>query len=337
VNRLASFLFAIALTLTWASARASAGSLRYQELQQQFEHLTAGFEGRIGVCALDSGGSACVNGDQRFSLQSVMKLIVGIAAMDSVDHRKLQQDDPVLVRRQNLSLYVQPLAKLVGDSGYRTSIGDLVRRSIVDSDSAAADILIGKLGGPQQVQAFLDKKGIRGVRLDRDEKHLQTEIVGLTWRPEYIDAKALDRAIAAVPVPQRTTAYRRYQADPRDTATPRGMASLLQRLATGQLLSAASTGYLMDVMAQTVTFPDRLKAGVPHRWALGHKTGTSGSWQGVTAATNDVGILRAPDGTPVSIAVFIADSRASSAAKTALMAKIAAATTRQYQHNRAPK
>ena len=31
-------------------------------------------------------------------------------------------------------------------------------------------------------------------------------------------------------------------------------------------------------------------------WILAHKTGNSSAWKGVTAATNDVGILTAPDG-----------------------------------------
>ena len=260
-----------------------------------------------------------------------MKLLVGMAVMDRVDHRAWRLDDQVLVRRQDLSLFVQPLADLVSKQGYRTTVGDLVRRAIVDSDSAAVDVLIGRLGGPQQVQAFLERTGVSGVRLDRDERHLQTEILGLTWRPEYVDPAALDRAIAAVPTEERTAAYRRYQADPRDTATPRGMAEILRRLATGSLLSPASTAHLLDVMTETVTFPDRLKAGVPAGWQLGHKTGTSGSWQDITAATNDVGVLKAPDGGWVSVVVFIRDSRAPSAARAALIASIAAATTARYR------
>jgi beta-lactamase class A len=262
-----------------------------------------------------------------------MKLLVALAVMDRADRRGWSLADEIVVRRQDLSLFVQPLADLVSHQGYKTTVGDLVRRAIVDSDSAAADILIERLGGPPQVQAFLNRSGASGVRIDRDERHLQTEIVGLTWRPEYVDAAVLDKTIAAVPADERTAAYHRYQADPRDTATPRGMAGLLQRLATGALLSPASTRYVLEVMAQTATFPDRLKAGVPRGWALGHKTGTSSTWQGLTAATNDVGVLRAPDGGSVSVVVFIADSRAPSVSRAALMANIAAATTARYRRS----
>jgi beta-lactamase class A len=308
-----------------------AGKLQTDQLQAQFRELARGFDGRVGICEQDGVGTGCVNGDQRFSLQSVMKLLVAMAVMDAVDRRAWDLNERVLVRKNDLSLYVQPIAELVTDAGYATTVGDLMRRAIVDSDSAATDILVGKLGGPAAVQAFLDRCAIAGVRFDRDEKHLQTEILGLEWRPEFVDPAMLDRAIAGVPDKRRDEAYRRYQADARDTATPRAMASLLYALALGKPLSPESTRHLLDVMTQTVTFPDRLQAGVPHRWRLAHKTGTSGSWKGMTAATNDVGILTAPDGEMVSIVVFVGDSREPSSRRAALMARAASLTVADYR------
>ncbi len=322
--------FRIALILAFGFAEIVAGgSLRDRTLQREFERLMNGFDGRVGACALDSRGVACLNGDQRFSLQSVMKLVVCLAVMDAVDRSGWKLTEQILIQRQDLSLYIQPVAELVGTPGFRTTVGHLVQRTIVDSDSAAADILIRKLGGPQRVQEFLDRTGVRGIRIDRDERHLQTEIVGLTWRPEYTHPAELGKAIASVPIRKRTEAYRRYQADVRDTSTPRAMVSLLKELVSGRLLSPSSTRYVLDVMKQTATFPDRLKAGLGPGWTLAHKTGTSGGWRGVTAATNDVGLLRAPDGGWISIAVFIGDSRASSRERAALMANMAA-TIAQY-------
>ena len=67
-----------------------------------------------------------------------------------------------MVRRQDLSLFVQPIAQLVTDSGYRTTVGDLIRRAVVDSDSAATDILIASLGGVTAVQACVDRIGLKG-------------------------------------------------------------------------------------------------------------------------------------------------------------------------------
>jgi beta-lactamase class A len=319
-----------ALMFVCALGVALAGSLDHSALQAEFTRLTDGFDGRVGVCALDATEPVCVGGGQHFSMQSVMKLIVGMAVMDAVDHGQLHLQDAIVVRREDLSLLAQPLAALVGPQGYRTTVGDLVRRAIVDSDSAAADILIAKLGGPRQVEAFLTRKGVYEVRVDRDERHLQTEILGLTWKPEYVDTAVFQEAVDAVPARQRNIAYRRYRSDPRDTATPEDMVTFLQQLATGKLLSASSTNFLLGVMTETTTFPDRLKAGVPKGWTLAHKTGTSGSWRGVTAATNDVGILRAPDGGLVSLVVFVGDSRAPEPARADLMAQIAAAVAAHY-------
>lgn len=322
---------AFTLALAFGGSGAFAGSVDRVGLKEELDRLTAGFNGRVGVAVQDASGSICLRCDERFALQSVIKLFVGIAVMDAADNRGWRLDEQILVRKQDLSLYVQPIAKQVGEHGFRTTVGDLVRGAIVDSDSAATDILIRKLGGPDKVQAVLNAKSLRGVRIDRDERNLQTEIVGLRWRPEYVDAEVLDRAIQGVPKATREAEHRRYLTDPRDTATPRGMAALLQALAEGKLLSSRSTAYLMGVMKETATFPDRLKAGMAAGWTLAHKTGTGGTWNGLTAATNDVGVAIAPDGGLVSLVVFVGDSKAPPEQRAALMAKIAAAAIARYR------
>ncbi|MFZ2960461.1 MAG: class A beta-lactamase [Candidatus Ozemobacteraceae bacterium] len=309
----------------------SAESLQHAKLQKEFARLTRGFDGRVGICVRDSSGVTCVNGGRRFPLQSVMKLLVSIAVLDAVDQRGWKLTDLVVLRKEDLSLAVQPLARLLTEDGFHTTIDDLVRRAIVDSDSAAADFLVARLGGPTVVQSTLDRHRVIGVRFDRDERHLQTEIVGVEWRPEFVDSELLAREDQAVPEARRDAAFRKYQNDPRDTATPRGMAALLQRLAEGKLLSETSTKRLLEIMGQTKTGPDRLKAGVPRGWSLAHKTGTSGTWQGVTAATNDVGILTAPNGKFISVVVFIADSRAEAKNMAKLMADIARVTIENYR------
>jgi beta-lactamase class A len=323
-----AFARAVFLATTTAflvTATAFAAALDAPRLERELDRLANGTHGRIGACVADASTVVCVNGDQRSSLQSVMKLVVAVAALEQVDAGRWRLDEAVTVRREDLSVFVQPIAKLVGPDGYRTNIADLVRRAIVDSDSAATDVLIARLGGVKAVQAVLDRHHVTGVRIDRDERHLQTETSGLGWRPEYVDPDVFDRAREAVPKAKREAAFRKYQADVRDTATPRGMVSLLQALAEGRLLSAESTTHLLRVMTETVTFPDRLKAGLAPGWTLGHKTGSSGGLGGVTVATNDVGVLTAPDGNRLSVAVFVSDSRAEAAERAAVIAGVARA------------
>lgn len=282
-------------------------------------------DGRLGACVGVDGQLACVRGDERFSLQSVMKLFTGVAVLDAVERRGWRLDDKVLIRRQDLGFGHQPIAERVGPEGFETTVGDLVRRSIIDSDNAAVDILAARLGGMKAVQEMLDRKGVRGIRLDRMERDLQTEIIGLRWRPEFADTAVFDAAVRAVPESTRTRAYAAYQKDVRDTATPRSMAGFLLRLHSGKLLTPKSTAFILQAMAECATGADRLTAGLQPGWKLKHKTGSSGSWQGLTVATNDAGLLESPDGRTLAIVGFVGDSRASAEARAAAIAKVAAA------------
>ncbi|MBI4909775.1 MAG: class A beta-lactamase [Acidobacteria bacterium] len=299
-------------------------------LEAELQALTRSFDGRVGACVQDAQGTACVRAGERFSMQSVIKMLVGVAVGDRVDHAGWKWEEPITIYKRDLSLAVQPVAKLVTDAGYKTTIGDLVRRAIIDSDSAAVDILIRRLGGPAKVQEFLTAKGITGIRLDREERQLQTETIGITWRQEFVDPVVLAKAIADIPEERRSAAYTAYKTDPRDTSTPRAMAAMLFDLQRGALLSKSSTAFVMQAMKECATFPDRLKAGLAPGWQIAHKTGSSGTWKGLTVATNDVGVIRSPAGEALSIVAFIADSRASQKDKAALMARISAAAIRHF-------
>lgn len=279
--------------------------------------------GRLGIAVVDASGATMVNGNARFSLQSVTKLITSAAILDAVDRGKDRIDASIVVHRKDLSVSWQPLAELVGPKGWRTTVGDLIRRTIIESDSAANDILFDRLGGAPAIQAFLRRKGITGIRVDRDERHIQTQSSGLDWRPEYVDPKVLARAEAKVSPARRLAAYRAYQRDPRDTATPKGMADLLVKLASGKLLSPSSTRFLRKAMADCATFPDRLKAGVPSGWSLEHKTGSSGTRGSLTVATNDVGAAFNAKGEWKVLVAFVADSRLNLKRRNAVIAKIA--------------
>jgi beta-lactamase class A len=79
-------------------------------------------------------------------------------------------------------------------------------------------------------------------------------------------------------------------ADDKGVATPVELARVLTELSDGHLLRSASRTALLSTLARVQTFPNRLRAGLPDHSQLAHKTGTSVTLSGVTAATNDVGI-----------------------------------------------
>lgn len=71
--------------------------------------------------------------------------------------------------------------------------------------------------------------------------------------------------------------------------------------------------------------PKRLKELLPATTAVADKTGTDATRNGLTAATNDIGIITLPDGRHLAIAVLVKDSAADEATREATIARIARA------------
>ncbi len=319
-----------ALALWGMATTAWAGALDATTLPTILEAAIEKSDGTVGICARDASGPVCVHGEDRFPMESVAKLIVAVAVLDAVDRQGWHLDEPVTLRAEDASVLAPPSTPstaipAAAPSGNLapTTLDDLLSRMVIDSDNAATDYFIRRLGGPVAVQAVIDRLKLDGIRIDRDERHLQTEFLGLDWRPNYIDNGALGKAIGELPAGRRQQAFDNFLADPRDTATPSGMAAFLWALQTGQLLSKDSTAHLLKMMKDTTVFPDRLKAGLRPGWSIGHKTGTSATWKGVAAATNDVGLLTAKDGGVVAVAVFVKGSSRSAKERAALIADIA--------------
>ena len=96
-----------------------------------------------------------------------------------------------------------------------------------------------------------------------------------------------------------------YLANPPDGATSNAFAEGLAKLASGKLLSPASTAFLIDLMTQSKTGPKRLRGGLAPRWSMPHKTGTGQVLKLLATAYNDVGILTSPAGKRYAVVVMI--------------------------------
>jgi beta-lactamase class A len=99
-------------------------------------------------------------------------------------------------------------------------------------------------------------------------------------------------------------------------ATPAGAIELLRKV---------DQPLILKFMTDSMTGPGRIRAGLPRGTVLAHKTGTGGTRDGVTSATNDIGIITLPDGRHLAIAVFVADAKADEATRDAVIAKLAKA------------
>ena len=276
-----------------------------EQLRNQFDGLAG-----IAVRSVDAGWAIeSVDADRRMPQQSVSKLWVAMTVLDQIDDGRLMLDTPVLIRRQDLTLFHQPIANLVTADGYRTTVRDLLRRAMTMSDNTANDSLLRTVGGPAAVRSFIERKGLGNIRFGPGERLLQARTAGLTWRQDMAMGRGFEAARARLPAEVRQTAYQRYVADPIDGAAPAAIASALAKLKRGLILSPESTAYLIETMEESKTGKQRMRGAVPPGWSFGHKTGTGQDLLGRTAGYNDVGLLIAPDGRSYAIAIMIGDTR----------------------------
>lgn len=269
----------------------------------------------VAVQNLDGGEMWAWNGKKAFPMQSVFKAPLGAAVLAEVDARRLDLDEQIVIAEEDIS----PAMSAVADAwpGVTTySVRDLLVRAVGESDNTAADVLMKRIGGPGVVTAWLRSQRLREIRVDRYERELQPELAGLpSWRIAWKGWEAFRAARDAVPEADRIAALNRYLSDPRDTSTAAGMLNFLRQLASGELLSPASTALLLRIMTDSPTGQNRLKAGLPRGATIAHKTGTSSTDLGLTAVTNDVGVVTLRDGRRYAVAVFLAASPQDEAAR----------------------
>ncbi len=291
--------------------------------------LIRGFDGKAGIAirAVDEGWTVESGGRVRMPQQSVSKLWVAITVLDQRDQGRIRLDDPITVTRGDLTLFHQPLAGLVKNSGYQTTVGDLLYRALTHSDNTANDRLLTLVGGPGAVRAMIEAKRLGDIRFGPGERLLQSRTAGLTWQQSYSLGNNFQIARSRLSPDVRQAAMMSYIADPIDGAAPLAIADALARLARGELLSETSTRLLLTTMGESVTGRARLRAALPSGWRIAHKTGTGQELGRRNAGFNDVGLLTAPDGRRYAIAVMIGDTTTSMRTRQELIQAAAAALT----------
>lgn len=264
------------------------------ELRDQIEQISHAAQGRVGMRAtvLETGESVTLNGSQRFPMQSVYKFPIGMAVLAQVDQGKLNLDQRVRVETSDFvsDLQHSPIRD-ENPQGVELSLTELLKYMVSESDGTACDVLLKLVGGPEAVTQYLRDLGVNGIVVANTEKEI---------------------------VQDKTVQYRNY-------ATPDAAVVLLRALYERQGLSESSQALLLRLMTETPTGLKRIKGLLPDGTAVAHKTGTSRTVDGVTAATNDVGLVSLPNGQHLAIAVFVSDSTADDAVREGVIAKVARA------------
>jgi len=263
-------------------------------LEKQFAQIASLAKGRVGVKAeiLETGEAVSLNASEQFPMQSVYKLPIGMAVLKRVDEGKLRLDQKVRVGKSDFvkQSMLSPLRDN-NPNGAEITVVELLRLAVSVSDGTASDVLMKLAGGAAAVQSFLGEIKVSEIMVLNPEKE-----IGLDWETQY-----------------------------RNWSTPAGAVELLRAVQEKRGLSADSGALLLKFLTETKTKPQRLKGLLPKDAVVAHKTGSSGSRNGVTAATNDIGIVTLPNGNHLAIAVFVSDSPADEKTREEVIAKIAKA------------
>jgi beta-lactamase class A len=291
-------------------------------LSQQISALSQSFDGNIGIAVLsiDDGWMAGHGETNIFPQQSVSKLWVAAATLEQVDKGELSLSDTITLTPADLTIFHQPVRKYIMERGsYTASIAELMRYAMTQSDNTANDALYRRAGGQQGVGGFIARKTLGQIAIGPGEKILQTEMAGMDWNPAFSYGRVFWQVRNRLPPKIRADALNRYLAEPPDGASPEAIARGLAKLHRRELLSPASTTFLIDLMNQSKTGPDRLRGGLIDGWTMAHKTGTGQVLGSFATAYNDVGILTASSGRSYAVVVMIGSTSQSVKARQELM------------------
>lgn len=269
--------------------------LRGQEglLQSRFDAIAKSTSGELGISALhlETGESISYQGKGRFPMQSVYKVPIAMAMLRQIDVGNYALSDTIQIEEKE---YIPKLGHSpIRDAypgGVKLTIEELLRYNVSQSDGTACDVLLRLLGGTGNVQQSVRNMGVG------------------------------DMAIATTEMVQVSNDTIQYQ----NWSTPEGMTQLLQILFKGNYLTEKSRDFLLELMSFSNPYFDRrIKGLLPVGTPVVHKTGAARTFDGLTRATNDAGIVTLPDGTHMIISVFVKDSHASSDTRALTIAKVA--------------
>ena len=198
---------------------------------------------------------------------STFKWLAAAHVLRRVDGGQETLARPIPIQRSEI-LPHSPFTEL--NVGRTMEMRALCEAAIIQSDNAAANLLLASFGGPAAMTAFIRELGDENTRLDRNEPALNEARPG----------------------------------DVRDTTTPNAMVDLLNTLLLGNALKASSRALLSGWLVANQTGDKRLRAGLPASWKVGDKTGT-----GAYGTFNDVGIVWPPGRSPLLVAAYLTETR----------------------------
>jgi beta-lactamase class A len=175
------------------------------------------------------------------------------------------------------------------DGNVDVSLREILGFTVSESDNNGCDLLFRMMGGPKKVNEYIHSIGIKEVSIVATEEEM-----GNDWKVQYTN-----------------------------WSTPLGAVKLLEKFYQENILSKNSQAELWRMMVETNTGVNKIRGLLPKSVINGHKSGWSGADStGLTRATNDIGIIKLPNGHAFAMAVFVMNSTEKEATNDRMIAEI---------------
>jgi beta-lactamase class A len=229
----------------------------------------------VAVCGIEEGETLSIRGAEHFPMQSVFKFPIALAVLHEVDNGKFSLNQNISVRRKDLLPDTWSPIREKYPNGGILSLREIIRYTVSESDNNGCDILLRLLGGAKTVNGYIHENGVSGIAVEVNEEEMHKD-----WNAQFSN-----------------------------WITPEAAVRLLVDFYNQKFLSKECYNFLWTIMAETASGRNRIRGGLPPETMVAHKTGSSGAnRQGLTAATNDMGIVVLPNGKHYAIAVFVSNS-----------------------------
>jgi beta-lactamase class A len=262
-------------------------------LKDQIDQIVGTSNGEIGIAVmgLESREKFLFRENQKFPMQSVFKFPLAMAVLDRVDKGQLKLDQKIHITKEDLLPKTwSPVREKYPEGNVDLTLAELLGYTVSQSDNNICDLLFRLAGGTEGVDKYIKSLGVKGIAIAATELEMSRH-----WDVQFTN-----------------------------WCQPPAMLQILDILYQGKKLSKASNDFLWKIMTETATGPRQIKGLLPKDILVAHKTGSSGTNEkGITAATNDVGIITLPNGKHLAIVLFLTNSPDRKDKRDELMAKIA--------------
>ena len=250
-------------------------------LKQKIEHILSSKNAVVGIAikGTNDNDTLNINSYKHFPMQSVFKFHIALKVLSEIDKGNLFLQQKIDIQKSELLPGLWSPIRKKYPEGCTLSIAEIIKYTVGLSDNVGCDVLLRLLGGPQVIEKHFLNLGFKDFAVKINEETMQNN-----WDLQFLN-----------------------------WTTPKETNKILVAFFENKnnLLSKENYEFFWTTMKETQTGKNKLKGQLPKNTIVAHKTGWSGKHKetGITAASNDVGIIYLPDGSHFYISIYVAESK----------------------------